>query len=460
MAKQKAPVQKNQTVTLQFEDLTHEGSGVAKMDGYPIFVPLGLPGERADVRVVKVNKRFAFGKLIHLHEKSEHRVNPPCNVFHKCGGCQLQHMTYEMQLEMKRSQVKNVMQKVAHLPDVPVHPVLGMEEPWRYRNKIQIPVGEKNGELITGFYQQRSHRIIDDMETCVIQDELGDKIVEAVRQIGTDLGIRAYDEQAHRGELRHIIVRTAYTTNEAMLVLVTRTKKLTKQAEIIERITKEFPEITSIIHNVNSEKTNVILGKKSRTIYGADYIYDKIGDLEFAISAQSFYQVNPTQTKVLYDKALEYANVDKNDVVIDAYCGIGTISLFLAQKAKKVYGVEIVPEAIDDAKKNAKHNQMDNVEFVVGEAEKVMPWWTKQGLRPDVIVVDPPRKGCDASLLEAMIAMEPERIVYVSCNPSTLARDLRILEDGGYQTQEVQPVDMFSQTSHVECVSLLTRMDV
>lgn len=460
MAKQKAPVQKNQTVTLQFEDLTHEGSGVAKMDGYPIFVPLGLPGERADVRVVKVNKRFAFGKLIHLHEKSEHRVNPPCNVFHKCGGCQLQHMTYEMQLEMKRSQVKNVMQKVAHLPDVPVHPVLGMEEPWRYRNKIQIPVGEKNGELITGFYQQRSHRIIDDMETCVIQDELGDKIVEAVRQIGTDLGIRAYDEQAHRGELRHIIVRTAYTTNEAMLVLVTRTKKLTKQAEIIERITKEFPEITSIIHNVNSEKTNVILGKKSRTIYGADYIYDKIGDLEFAISAQSFYQVNPTQTKVLYDKALEYANVDKNDVVIDAYCGIGTISLFLAQKAKKVYGVEIVPEAIDDAKKNAKHNQMDNVEFVVGEAEKVMPWWTKQGLRPDVIVVDPPRKGCEASLLEAMIAMEPERIVYVSCNPSTLARDLRILEDGGYQTQEIQPVDMFSQTSHVECVSLLTRMDV
>lgn len=460
MAKQKAPVQKNQTVTLQFEDLTHEGSGVAKMDGYPIFVPLGLPGERADVRVVKVNKRFAFGKLIHLHEKSEHRVNPPCNVFHKCGGCQLQHMTYEMQLEMKRNQVKNVMQKVAHLPDVPVHPVLGMEEPWRYRNKIQIPVGEKNGELITGFYQQRSHRIIDDMETCVIQDELGDKIVEAVRQIGTDLGIRAYDEQAHRGELRHIIVRTAYTTNEAMLVLVTRTKTLTKQAEIMERITKEFPEITSIIHNVNSEKTNVILGKKSRTIYGADYIYDKIGNLEFAISAQSFYQVNPTQTKVLYDKALEYANVDKNDVVIDAYCGIGTISLFLAQKAKKVYGVEIVPEAIDDAKKNAKHNQMDNVEFVVGEAEKVMPWWTKQGLRPDVIVVDPPRKGCDASLLEAMIAMEPERIVYVSCNPSTLARDLRILEDGGYQTQEIQPVDMFSQTSHVECVSLLTRMNV
>src|SRR5690625_3454654 len=336
MSKQQAPVKKNETVQLTIEDLTHEGNGVGKVDGYPIFIPLGLPGEKADVKVIKVNKRFAYGKLLHTHKASPERVTAPCNVYYKCGGCQLQHMSYDMQLEMKQNQVKNVMQKVAHLPDVPVHPVLGMEDPWRYRNKIQIPVGEKGGELITGFYQQRSHRIIEDMETCVIQDELGDNIVEAVRKIGTELGIRAYDEQAHRGELRHIIVRTAYTTNEAMLVLVTRTKKLTKQAEIIERITKEFPEITSIIHNVNSEKTNVILGKKSRTIYGADYIYDKIGDLEFAISAQSFYQVNPTQTKVLYDKALEYANLDKNDVVIDAYCGIGTISLFLAQKPKKV----------------------------------------------------------------------------------------------------------------------------
>lgn len=457
MAKKQVPVQKNQTITLEFEDLTHEGNGVGKVDGYPIFVPLGLPGERADVKVVKVNKRFAFGRLEHIHKESKHRTTPPCNVFYKCGGCQLQHMTYEMQLEMKQNQVKNVMQKVAHLPDVPVHPVLGMEDPWRYRNKIQIPVGEKDGELITGFYQQRSHRIIDDMETCVIQDELGDNIVEAVRQIGTKLGIRAYDEQAHCGELRHIIVRTAYTTNEAMLVLVTRTEKLTKQAEIIERITDQFPEITSIVHNTNSQKTNVILGKKSRTIYGEDYIYDKIGDLEFGISAQSFYQVNPTQTKVLYDKALEYANVSKDDIVIDAYCGIGTISLFLAQQAKKVYGVEIVPQAIDDAKANAKRNNMDNVEFIVGEAEKVMPWWTKQGLRPNVIVVDPPRKGCDASLLEAMIAMDPERIVYVSCNPSTLARDLRILEDGGYKTQEVQPVDMFSQTSHIESVAWLEK---
>src|SRR5690625_440585 len=457
MAKQQAPVKKNETVQLTIEDLTHEGNGVGKVDGYPIFIPLGLPGEKADIKVIKVNKRLAYGKLLHVHESSQERVTAPCNVYYKCGGCQLQHMSYDMQLEMKQNQVKNVMQKVAHLPDVTVHPVLGMEDPWRYRNKIQIPVGEKDGELITGFYQQRSHRIIEDMETCVIQDELGDNIVEAVRKIGTELGIRAYDEQAHRGEIRNIIVRTAYTTNEAMLVLVTRTEELTKQAQLIEKVTQQFPEIKSIIHNVNSQKTNVILGKKSHTIYGADYIYDTIGDLEFGISAHSFYQVNPVQTIKLYDTALKYANVGTNDVVIDAYCGIGTISLFLAQQAKKVYGVEIVPQAIDDAKANAKRNNMDNTEFVVGEAEKIMPWWTKQGLRPDVIVVDPPRKGSDASLLEALIAMDPKRIVYVSCNPSILARDLRILEDGGYRTQEVQPVDMFSQTSHVEAIALIQR---
>lgn len=362
-----------------------------------------------------------------------------------------------MQLEMKRNQVKNVMQKVAHLESVPVHPVLGMEDPWRYRNKIQIPVGEKDEELITGFYQQRSHRIIDDMDTCVIQNELGDRMVEAVRRIATDLGIEAYDENTHRGVLRHIIVRTAFGTNDTMIILVTRTEKLPHQTELIKQLTETYPAIKSIIQNVNKEKTNVIMGKKSRTIYGEDYIYDAIGDLKFKISPRSFYQVNPTQTKVLYNKALEYASVGPNDVVIDAYCGIGTISLFLAQKAQKVYGVEIVPEAIDDAKINAKLNGITNAEFVVGEAEKVMPWWTAQGLRPDVIVVDPPRKGCDEALLQAMIDMAPKRIVYVSCNPSTLARDLRILEDGGFKTQEVQPVDMFSQTNHIESVAWLQR---
>ena len=457
MAKANTPVKKNQTITLHIEDLTHEGSGVGKVDGYPIFVPYALPGEETKVKVIKVNKKYAFGKLLETVKGSKHRVTPPCNVFYKCGGCQIQHMSYEMQLEMKRNQVKNVMKKVAHLPDVPVHPTLGMEDPWRYRNKIQIPVGEKDGELITGFYRQRSHDIIDDMETCVIQNELGDRMVEAVRRIDNDLGISAYDEKAHKGTLRHIVVRTAFETEDVMVILVTRTDTLPHKIELIEQLTETYPAVKSIIQNINDAQTNVIFGKKSKVLFGEDHIIDTIGDLKFAISAKSFYQVNPTQTKVLYDKALEFANVGAEDTVIDAYCGIGTISLFLAKEAKKVYGVEIVPEAIDNAKENAKLNGITNAEFVVGQAEKVMPWWTAQGLRPDVIVVDPPRKGCDEALLEAMIAMQPKRIVYVSCNPSTLARDLRILEDGGYSTKEVQPVDMFPQTGHVECVALMSK---
>lgn len=459
MAKAKVPVQKNQSLTVEFIDMTHEGSGVAKVEGYPVFVPYGLPGETAVVKIIKVNKKFAFGKLLETKKASPERREAPCNVFYKCGGCQMQHMSYKMELSMKQSQVENVMKKIAHLEHVPVHPVLGMEDPWRYRNKIQIPVGEKDGELITGFYRQRSHQIIDDMETCVIQNERGDDMVEAVRNIASELGITAYDEEAHQGDLRHIIVRTAYESGDTMIVLVTRSEKLSKLEVLVARLTDTFPFVKSIIQNINDQRTNVILGKRSKTLYGNDYIIDTIGDLQFAISAKSFYQVNPTQTKVLYEKALEFAAVGADDIVIDAYCGIGTISLFLAQQAKKVYGVEIVPEAIADAKENAKRNNMDNTEFVVGQAEKVMPWWTKQGLRPDVIVVDPPRKGCDEALLQAMLDMNPKRIVYVSCNPSTLARDLRFLEDGGFKTQEVQPVDMFPQTAHVECVSVLSRED-
>ncbi|WP_053217279.1 23S rRNA (uracil(1939)-C(5))-methyltransferase RlmD [Virgibacillus senegalensis] len=453
MAKQKPPVKKNQTIELSFHDLTHEGAGVGKIEGYPLFVPYALPGETAEVKVVKVNKNFGFGKLLDIKEVSPERVEPPCDVYVQCGGCQLQHMSYAMQLEMKQNQVKNALRKIAHLEDVPVHPVLGMEDPWRYRNKVQIPVGERDGELITGFYQKRSHKIIEGMDRCVIQDEVNDRMVEVVRRMADRLGISAYDEEHDRGVLRHIMVRTGQETGETMIVLITRTEKLPHQEELVKEIHETYPHVKSIVHNVNKKKTNVIFGKDTKVLWGNEYIYDNIGDIQFAISARSFYQVNPPQTKRLYDTALEYAALTGGETVVDAYCGIGTISLFLAQKAKKVYGVEIVPEAISDAKKNAKLNHIENAEFYVGEAEKVMPWWTAQGLRPDVIVVDPPRKGCDEDLLEAMITMKPERIVYVSCNPSTLARDLRILEDGGYETKQVQPVDMFPQTGHIEAVA-------
>ncbi|MFD1416648.1 23S rRNA (uracil(1939)-C(5))-methyltransferase RlmD [Oceanobacillus jeddahense] len=450
------PVQKNEQLTIMIEDITHEGSGVGKVDGYPLFIPKTLPGEEAVIKVVKVNKNYGFGKLLELTKTSPERVDPTCHVY--CGGCQLQHMSYALQLQMKQNQVHNVMKKIAHLEHVPVHPIIGMEDPSHYRNKIQIPVDEKNGELITGYYQKRSHRILQNQDTCYVHSHAMNEVLPFVRHLMNKHGVQAYDEKTHRGELRHIMIRTGHFTGEMMVVLVTRTAKLPGKERMIEELREKFPFIKSIVQNINDQRTNVILGKKTKVLWGASYIHDTIGDLTFAISPKSFYQVNPVQTKVLYDKALEYAAIDENDVVVDAYCGIGTISLFLAQKAKKVYGIEVVPEAIEDAKKNAERNGINNVTFTVGQAEKVMPTWKKEGLDPDVIVVDPPRKGCDQEFLDAMMAMKPKRIVYVSCNPSTLARDLRILEDGGYEAKEVQPVDMFPNTGHVEAVVLLDRI--
>ncbi|MDQ0159737.1 23S rRNA (uracil(1939)-C(5))-methyltransferase RlmD [Alkalibacillus salilacus] len=456
MGKTSAPVKKNEYIDLTFSDLTHEGEGVGKLDGYPIFVPYGLPGESAKVKVIKVKKNLAFGKLIERYDTSEHRIEPPCDVFYKCGGCQIQHMTYERQLTMKQNQVQDVMKKIAQMPDVPVHPTIGMNEPWNYRNKVQIPVGERDGKVITGFYQKRTHNIID-MDTCPVQNDANDEVVRGIRDIIDELNIQPYNEETHEGVIRHIVLRTGQHTNEMMVVIVTKTKDLPKQKEFIEKIKALHPSIKGIIQNINADKTNVIMGDKSHSLWGNDVIIDRIHDLEFAISAHSFYQVNPEQTEKLYDQALKYAQLSGKETVIDAYCGIGTISLFLAQHAKQVYGVEVVPQAVDDAKANAKRNHIDNADFFVGEAEKVMPWWKAQGLNPDVIVVDPPRKGCDEKLLQAMIDMEPVRIVYVSCNPSTLARDLRILADSGYETQEIQPVDMFPQSSHVECCALLQK---
>lgn len=397
MAKTKPPVEKNQVIELEFTDLTHEGNGVGKIDGYPLFVPYALPGETGTVKVVKVKKNFGYGRLMELTEESPERVEPECGVYRQCGGCQLQHMSYHMQLEMKHKQVTDALRKIGHITDVPVHPVIGMDEPWRYRNKVQIPVGEREGGLVAGFYQKRSHRIID-MNTCLIQDEDNDRMVETVRIIAEKAGIQPYDEEKHRGVLRHIMVRTGQKTKDIMVVLITRTRDLPHKRKIIEGIRKAVPNVKSIVQNVNPKRTNVIMGEETRVLWGDEYIYDEIGGIRFAISARSFYQVNPTQTEKLYNKALEYARLSGDETVIDAYCGIGTISLFLAQRAKKVYGVEVVLEAVDDAKRNARLNGMDNVKFFVGEAEKVMPWWKAQGLRSDVIVVDPPRKGCDEKL--------------------------------------------------------------
>ncbi|MCA0989278.1 23S rRNA (uracil(1939)-C(5))-methyltransferase RlmD [Guptibacillus algicola] len=455
MSIQETPVTKNDIVEVEFKDLSHDGAGVAKVEGYTLFVPYGIPGETARVKVVKTKKGYGFGKIIDVLEESEERNTPPCPIFYKCGGCQTQHITYDSQLKFKQKQVKDVMERIGKI-DVPIHEVLGMEDPWRYRNKAQVPVGEEGGKIVAGFYQQRSHKIID-MDQCLIQEQENDRVLEVVKGIAEKYGIRAYDERSHRGTLRHVVAKYGKQTKDVMVVLVTKQKDLPNRKNIIRDITKQVPGVKSIVQNINPKRTNVIFGDETRVLWGNDYIYDTIGDIKFAISARSFYQVNPDQTKVLYDQALHYAGLTGEETVIDAYCGIGTISLFLAQKAKKVYGVEIVPEAIEDAKRNAELNGISNAEFEVGEAETIIPMWKKQGIEPDVFVVDPPRKGCDESLLETILEMKPKKVVYVSCNPATLARDLRILEDGGYETKEVQPVDMFPHTTHVECVTWLVR---
>ncbi|QVY62069.1 23S rRNA (uracil(1939)-C(5))-methyltransferase RlmD [Cytobacillus gottheilii] len=448
------PVQKNDYIQVEFEDLTHDGAGVAKVDGYPIFVQGALPGEKANIKVIKVNKGYGIGRLAELLERSHFRVDIAKEDSHKYGGCQLQHISYEGQLTFKENQVRQVLTRIGKLEDVKVHPVLGMEHPWHYRNKAQVPVGEKDGKLISGFFKPRSHEIIETDESLIQLPEV-DQAIQTVKEICSELGVKAYNEETHKGDLRHIMARYGKETGELMVVMITRTPDFPNKDKIVAGIVKRLPKVKSIVHNINSKRTNVILGDKVKVLWGSEVIYDYIGDVKFAISALSFYQVNPDQTKVLYDKTLEYAGLAGDETVIDAYCGIGTISLFLAQKAKKVYGVEIVHEAIEDAKRNAELNDITNAEFAVGKAEEVIPKWYEQGIKADVLVVDPPRKGCDEALLQTIIEMKPKKVVYVSCNPATLARDLRILEDGGYKTLEVQPVDMFPQTTHVECVALI-----
>lgn len=453
-------VEKNKEYIFDIISQGYEGEGIAKIDNrYPIFIEGALKGEKVKVRIVKVNKNFAYGKLIEVLEASEERVNPACSIYKRCGGCKLQHASYKAQLDFKWDRVKDCVSKIGKLdPSIVKYP-LGMEEPWRYRNKVQLPIGLINEEVKIGFFAPRSHDIID-MESCLIQDEIGDKVVKLTREWIEKFNIRPYNvdgEYDEKGIVRHIMIRRGFTTNEVMVVLVTNGEKLPHKEEFVDLMVKNIPGIKSVIQNINSKKTNVILGLKSKTLWGEDTISDYIGDFRFNISPLSFFQVNPTQTEVLYGKALEYAELTGNEEVFDAYCGTGTITLFLSQKAKKVYGVEIIPQAIDNAWINAKENKVDNVEFFVGESEVVIPDLINKGVKADVVVVDPPRKGCDKKLLDAITNIDAKKIVYVSCDPSTLGRDLAILEENGYKTLEVQPVDMFPNTAHIENVAKLIR---
>ncbi|MGL5245135.1 MAG: 23S rRNA (uracil(1939)-C(5))-methyltransferase RlmD [Sarcina sp.] len=453
-------VEKNKEYILNIVSQGYEGEGIAKIDDtYPVFIEGALKGETVKVKIIKVKKSFAYGKLIDVIEPSNERCEAKCAIYKRCGGCKVQHMSYNEQLAFKWERVKDCIERIGKLDSNLVKFPLGMEEPWRYRNKVQLPIGLINGELKIGFFAPRSHEIID-METCLIQDEVADKVVKLTRQWIKKNNIKPYNvdgEYDEKGILRHIMIRRGFTTNEVMVVIVTNGENLPHKDEFVDLMVNNILGIKSIVQNVNSKKTNVILGEKCITLWGENTISDYIGQFKFNISPLSFFQVNPTQTEVLYSKALEYAELTGEEEVFDAYCGTGTITLFLSQKAKKVYGVEIIPQAIDNAKINAVENNVNNVEFFVGESEVIIPDLINNGVKADVVMIDPPRKGCDRKLLDAITNINAKKIVYVSCDPSTLARDLAILEENGYRTVEVQPVDMFPNTSHIENVAKLIK---
>lgn len=449
---------KNKEYIVDIVDIGQGGVGIGKYEGFTVFVDGGLVQDKIKVKITKSKKNYAVGDIVEIIEKSPFRVERKCSEsLRQCGGCQIQELDYQKQLDVKTNEVKQVISRIGKLDDVVIHDTLGMEHPFRYRNKAQFPIQKKDNMPVIGFYKKKSHDLISTDE-CIIQHEVNDKIIKIIKTYIRAYNVSIYDEKTHKGLLRHLVTKVGFTTGEVMIVLVANGKKLPYLKELASVLKENIPGFKTLVVNVNTQKTNVILGKENIVAYGDGMIRDYIGELVFEISPLSFFQVNPLQTEVLYNKALEYANLGENDTVFDIYCGIGTISLFLAQKAKKVYGIEIVEDAIKDAKRNAKINNMDNVEFYVGKAEEVVPKMYKEGKRANVVVIDPPRKGCDEKVLDTIVSMEPDRVVYVSCNPSTLARDLAYLNERGYKCHEIQPVDMFPHSVHVENVAWLSRV--
>lgn len=449
---------KNKDYVVDIVDIGQGGVGIGKYEGFTVFVEGGLIQDKVKVRINKSKKNYAVGDIVEIIEKSPFRVDRICSDDLKdCGGCQIQELDYNKQLELKTNEVKQVISRIGKLDNVEIHETIGMQSPCRYRNKAQFPIQNINGETAIGFYKKKSHDVIP-TDMCVIQHDINDKIIKIIKTYIKAYNVSIYNETTHTGVLRHLVTKVGFTTNEVMVVLVVNGTNLPHLNELASVLEENIPGFKTLVLNINKAKTNVILGKENKVIYGNGKINDYIGDLVFEISSLSFFQVNPVQTEVLYNKALEYAELKENDTVFDIYCGIGTISLFLAQKATKVYGIEIVEDAIKDAKINAKLNNLDNVEFYVGKAEEVVPKMYSEGKTANVVVVDPPRKGCDEKVLDTIVSMKPDRVVYVSCNPSTLARDLAYLDERGYKCVEIQPVDMFPHTMHVEAVAKLRRI--
>jgi len=453
--KTKAPVAKNERLDVTIADLTYQGMGVAKVDDFPLFIENALPGEELTIQVTKVQSHYGFARAITWKTESPDRVKDVDKTYRQTGIAPLQHLAYPAQLKFKQHQIAELFSKDHQ--DVEVAPTLGMDNPTQYRNKAQVPVRMIKGQLETGFYRQHSHELIP-LTDFYIQDPAIDAAIVKVRDILRQFEIPAYNEINDKGVIRNIMVRRGYYSHEMMIVLISRTQKMPSQAQLVDQIHQALPEVTSIVLNVNAKKTNVIMGNVTRTLYGKPTIEDSLLGLTFAISARSFYQVNPQQTEKLYQMAIDKAGLTGEETVIDAYCGIGTISLALAKHAKQVYGVDIVPEAIEDAKVNAQKNHLSNVTFEVDKAETQMAKWQEAGLKPDVVVVDPPRKGLAESLIDATAKMAPKKVVYVSCNPATLVRDVARFQELGYAIDvPIQPVDQFPQTPHVESVTVLVK---
>ena len=457
MTKQQPPFKLNDIIEVNITGLGSSGEGVGKADGFTVFVHGALPGEKVSVKLFQVKKSYASGRILNILEESPQRVKPQCAFYEKCGGCQLQHLNYEGQLNVKRQQVKDAIERIGHITGCEVLPVLGMENPWHYRNKMQFPAAKTEGKIQIGCYAALTHNVIN-IDDCLIQKQANNKIMQVVRQWMQQFNISAYDETTGKGVVRHVMGRAGAKTCEVMAVIVTACYDIPHAGELVTMLKTEVDGLKSIVQNINKKRTNIIMGAKNRVLYGKSTIKDRLGNLKFNISPLSFFQVNSAQTEKLYATALDFAALSGKETVIDCYCGTGTISLYLAQKARKVYGIEIVEPAIKDANENVKANNIANAEFICGDAAVEMPALLKSGVKPDTVLLDPPRAGCDKKVLAAIAGVKPEKIVYVSCNPASLARDMAFLTENGYKAVKAQPVDMFPMTSHIETVCLLSKL--
>lgn len=449
------PVKKNETYVVDIIDNGYDGEGIAKINEFTVFVPNAIKGEKVKILIVKVLTSYAFGKITEIIEESKYRTESDCETYKRCGGCSLRHIEYNQTLKMKQNAVQSLVNKTLK-NKISVQETLGMENPQNYRNKAQYPVGiNKDGKPVMGVFANRTHEIIP-IKECFIQDKQAEKVAKFIFDFITKNNISIYDEKTRKGLVRHIVTKIGKKTNEIMCVIVINGIQMPKEDELVEAVTSNFKNVKTIVKNINMKNTNVILGKENINLYGDGYITDILGEYTFKISPLSFYQVNPIQAEKLYNIGVEGANITKDDVVFDLYCGIGTISLFMAKNAKKVYGIEIVEEAIEAAKENAKMNGVENTEFIAGDVEEILDELiNERAITPDIVMVDPPRKGLDNKSIDNILRIKPKRLVYISCNPATLVRDLAKLEDD-FKIDFIKPVDMFPFTSHVETVSVLT----